>query len=157
MIAPLDLPAPLVRTLDRLSLAAGGLDGPWWIFGSAAMRLMGAADIEAEDVDLLLGQADAERLAARLGAARIEGAGERFRSAYFAKAQTDDLRIEIMSGLEVRTAEGWRRVSPRTRTLVAWAPHPLPLPDREELIEICRLFGRPKDIARAAMLEQLSG
>ncbi|MBU2135486.1 MAG: hypothetical protein KKA45_04720, partial [Alphaproteobacteria bacterium] len=117
MTPPLSLPAPLVRTLDRLSRAAGGLEAPWWIFGSAAMRLIGAADIEAEDVDLLLARPDAERLAARLDARRIEGAGERFRSAYFAKAQTQDLRIEIMSGLEVKTAEGWRHVSPRTQVL----------------------------------------
>ena len=157
MTPPLNLPAALVRTLDRLSREASGLEAPWWMFGSAAMRLIGAADIEAEDVDLLLGRADAERLAQRLGATRIEGAGERFRSAYFAKAQTEDLRIEIMSGLEVRTAEGWRRVSPRTQALVAWEPCPLPLPDRGELIEICRLFGRPKDLERAAKLEQLSG
>ncbi len=92
MTPPLSLPAPLVRTLDRLSRAAGGLEAPWWIFGSAAMRLIGAADIEAEDVDLLLARPDAERLAARLGATRIQGAGERFRSDFFAKAQTPDLR-----------------------------------------------------------------
>lgn len=157
MTPPLNQPALLVRTLDRLSRAAGGLEAPWWIFGSAAMRLIGAADIEAEDVDLLLARPDAERLAARLGATRIQGAGERFRSDFFAKAQTPDLRIEIMSGLEVRTAEGWRCVSPRTQALVAWEPHPLPLPDRGELIEICRLFGRPKDLERATKLEQLCG
>jgi len=152
-----DLPPPLARTLDRVSAAVSELEAPWWIFGSAAMRLAGARDIEAEDVDLLLAPAEAERLADRLGAVRVFGAGERFRSAYFAKATTPDLRIEIMSGLEVRTATGWRLVSPQTRQFIPWRPCDLAIPSRRELVEICQLFGRPKDLERAARLEALSG
>jgi hypothetical protein len=57
-----------------------------------------------------------------------------------------------MAALEVRTADGWTPVKPRTRLAVSG----LYVPDAAEQARICRLFGRPKDLARAVRLEAVA-
>jgi len=152
-MTPLDLTPDLVATLDVVATAASGLADDWWLLGSAAMALVGVAGLSPPDVDLLVSERDARRLMTMWNTQpEPASASPLFRSKVFAKAGIARLPIEIMAGFEVRNSEGWRPIQPRSRQLVQGVF----VPTAAEQIEFCRLFGRPKDLARIPALEALA-
>jgi hypothetical protein len=147
----------LIATLDLVVPAAGELADPWWLFGSAAMALLGVEDLTIADVDLLTSEADAHRLLARLGASPAAAGGSAlFRSRVFGRATGLPLPVEVMAGFEVREGQGWTAVAPKTRLAIDWSGGPLHIPSAAEQAALCRRFGRPKDLLRAAALERLA-
>jgi hypothetical protein len=150
-------PSPLARTLKTLTAAAPQLADDWWVVGSAGMALAGAAGLEPPDVDLLTSERDARRLAEIWNLSITPPVpSQRFRSKVFVRAAVAPLPIEIMAGLEVMAKDRWVPLRPGTRVA---APHPagtIFIPSVAEQIAICRLFGRPKDLARIPLLEALS-
>ncbi len=147
----------LTATLDAVAAAASDLRDPWWVFGSAAMALAGLPDLAPPDVDLLVSERDA-RCLTDLWGAEVEtspGTGL-FRSRIFAKARIAPLPIEIMAGFEVMAAGAWTAVRPASRLAVAHGAGTIFIPSAAEQAQICRLFGRPKDLARVAALEALT-
>lgn len=147
------LTADLIATLDAIGAAAPDLQDDWWIFGSAAMALAGVEGLAPPDVDLLVSERDARHLVA-LWNAEVEGSPGTglFRSNIFAKAPIAPLPIEIMAGFEVMAAGAWTAIRPQTRV----AAGGVFIPAVAEQIEICRLFGRPEDLARLPALQALS-
>ncbi len=145
----------LAETLARLAGPLAGLSDPWWLIGSAAMAMHGAAPIVVADVDLLVSPADAAALIARLGLAPLAAASDRFRSTPFARWTAPALAVEIMADFHVATAGGWVAVRPRTRVAVDVAGRALFVPAVAELRAIGRLYGRPKDMARDRLLAAL--
>lgn len=135
--------------LAQVAAALRSARDPWWVIGSAAVRLHGGATSVA-DIDVLASARDAARLlAAWPGAATIGGASAQFRSHPFARLEGAALPVEVMGDLELRTAHGWQPVRPLTRV----ARGEVFVPDRSELVAILRAFGREKDVARAALLD----
>lgn len=126
----------------------------WWIIASAAAALHGA-DIDVADVDLLVSRRDGEALLARLGPTRAPAPSDRFRSDLFGRWTGTPLPVDIMAGFHVLDAGGWQQLRPATRIAVPLGDVMLPVPSIAELIEHCHLFGRPKDLARATILQQL--
>lgn len=145
----------LAATLDVLAPHLQRLKDPWRLFGSAAMELLGAPGVTAADVDLLVSEADGLALIEGLGAERIAGGTALFRSKVFGKASATPLPVEIMAGFEVCTAGEWRPVRMETAREIAWKGTQLVVPELEEQIALCNLFGREKDLVRAAALESL--
>ncbi|KQO13220.1 hypothetical protein [Sphingomonas sp. Leaf242] len=144
-----DLLETLVKTADAMSDA----QDPWWVISSAAVALHRVTPIEVGDVDLLMSVGDARRLMDKLGVAPIEdGEREMFRSTLFARWQTPPLVVEIMAGFHVATGAGWTEVLPRTRVPIIVQGRVVYMPDRVELAEMLRLFGRPKDLERVRLL-----
>src|SRR5690242_9713312 len=75
---------PLHDTLLELAAAMRAAEDDWWVIGSAAVALLGAAPGEVADVDVLLSAADARRVLGSLGIeARPGAANSLFRSALF--------------------------------------------------------------------------
>ncbi len=148
-----DLTPDLAATVDVVAAAADHFADDWWLLGSAAMALVGVPDLSPPDLDLLVSERDARRLI-DLWRAIVPPAtsSDLFRSKIFAKAGLAPLPIEIMAGFEVRTGDGWRPVQPRTRLAVRGVF----VPTAAEQAEICRQFGRPKDLARIGALEALA-
>jgi hypothetical protein len=147
----------LAATLDVIAAAAPELADDWWVFGSAGMALAGVAGLSPPDVDLIVSERDARRLMALWGITPAPASSsELFRSAIFAKARIAPLPIEIMAGFEVKAGGAWTPVRPRTRVPVAHAGGAVFIPSALEQAEICRLFGRPKDLARLSALEALA-
>ena len=153
------LPDDLTEALDALAEAAAGagLRDPWWVFGGAAMALLGLTDWRVPDIDVLTSPGDARRLAAAVDARIVTDPGEgQFRSRVYARTEGRSVPIEIMADLEVRTGPDWRPVRFETRMPVATGGGALYIPVLAEQIATARLFGRPKDLARADALERLS-
>lgn len=139
----------LTTTLSQVAAALRAAHDPWWVIGSAAVWLHGVGTA-VSDVDVLTSASDARAMLAAWPDAVIGAAGERFRSQPYARLPGRGLPIEIMAGLEVRVGHIWRAVRPMTRT----ARGGVFVPERAELVAILRLFGRDKDLRRAALLER---
>jgi hypothetical protein len=144
-------------TLSAVALAAADARDPWWLIGSAAMALHGALIPDIADVDLLMSPQDAQRLCATRGVIPIlDGGGERFRSEVYAHWRGNPLPVDVMGGFSVHAEGRWQAVQPRTREAIGLEDGGVVhVPAIGELIEICRLFGRPKDIERARLLQAL--
>ena len=144
-----DLCQTLVMTVDAMRDARY----PWWVISSAAVALHGMTPIEVGDVDVLMSVVDARRMMHRLGVVPIEdGASSLFRSTLFGRWETPPLVVEIMAEFHVATSVGWAEVLPRTRVSVIVEGSVVYVPDRVELAEMLRLFGRPKDLERVWLL-----
>ncbi|MEH3100784.1 hypothetical protein [Sphingomonas adhaesiva] len=134
--------------LRAVAAAMATARDPWWVIGSAAVRLHGV-ETPVADIDVLTSVADGEAIVAAWRRGVVIGAADhRFRSTPFARLDGAALPIEIMAGLHVHRDGAWRPVLPRSRVVHGG----FPVPDRAELIAILRLFGRPKDMRRAALL-----
>ena len=151
-----ELEPSLTATLAALAPAVAVCEAPWWLIGSAAMALQGVSPLVVNDVDLLVDIADAARVAEFLGIGFVARPDDLFHSARFARWNGGPLPVEIMSGLQVHRPDGWVAVRPATREAVVAAGLRLFVPSVAELAELCRLFGRPKDLKRLALIERLS-
>jgi hypothetical protein len=143
----------LRETLVMVAEAMRDAQDPWWVISSAAVALHGVGPIEVGDVDLLMSGGDARRVMDGLGVAPIEdGASSLFRSTLFGRWETPPLVVEIMAGFHVATESGWTEVLPRTRVPVLVEGSVVHVPERAELAQMLRLFGRPKDLERVRLL-----
>lgn len=138
-----------------LPAVAGAFRDPWWIIGSAAMALSGVPGVVPQDVDVLCSARDADAL--RVAWSRHVDAGyapqddTRFRSR-FARFTHLPMPLEAMGGLEAMTDAGWLPVRVAATTRVRSGD--VPVPALEEQRRILRLFGRDKDLSKAALLER---
>ena len=145
----------LDATLAAIADALVDTRGRWWVIGSAAIRLHGAATSVA-DVDVLLGVADARRLLAAWGVAADTGGGsDRFRSTLFARIAGLPMPVEVMAGFSVRVDGVWKPVRPRSRQAFDCAGRTIFAPSIGELAGMCRRFARDKDRARLRLLQVL--
>ena len=150
------LPEPLIATLDIVVSAAVGLRDPWWVFGGAAMALAGLEDLHIPDVDILTSPRDARSLIEALHGHLSEDPGEgRFRSQVFGQILTTPVPVDVMANMDVRDGGDWTAVTFQTRVPVDVDGPTVFIPSVAEQIATCRLFGRPKDLERAARLETL--
>tara|TARA_R110002124_G_scaffold10312_2_gene51607 strand:- start:64 stop:534 length:471 start_codon:yes stop_codon:yes gene_type:complete len=150
------LPGPLLATLDIVVSAAAGLRDPWWVFGGTAMALAGLEDLHIPDVDILASPRDARALIEGLHGHLSEDPGEgRFRSQVFGQILTTPVPVDVMANMDVRDGGDWTPVTFQTRIPVNVDGTTVFIPAVSEQIDTCRLFGRPKDLERAARLETL--
>lgn len=126
---------------------------PWWIIGSAAMALIGVPEIAPQDIDVLCSRDDALRLQAAW-AVHADGVYRPqddacFRST-FARFTHLPMPLEVMGDLDVMTPEGWRPLRVLEDAAVDVGGHAIRVPTLAEQQRIFLLFGRPKDLAKAA-------
>lgn len=110
--------------------------------------------VAVDDIDVLIGTADVPRVAAMPGI-RIKEAGgdERFRSRFNAARTMAGVEVEFMAGFELCHRGSWEPVWPRSRVLLDIGDgRTVPVPDRAELAAMLARFGREKDTARIALL-----
>jgi len=129
----------------------------WWLIGSAAVALCGAAPVEVADVDLLTSIRDARRLREIWNAPpQAPGPHPLFRSQVHFEWTATPIPVDVMAGFTVNTAEGWRAVCPRSRERHTCVGATFYTPARHELIGILEMIGRPKDRERADLLRALA-
>ncbi|MCY1552736.1 hypothetical protein D9M68_891520 [compost metagenome] len=78
-----------------------------------------------------------------------------FRSQVFGQILTTPVPLDVMAGMDVRASGDWVPVTFSTRVPIAVEDFTVFTPSINEQIETCRLFGRPKDLQRAELLESL--
>lgn len=146
------LSEPLESTLSDVARIAASLKDDWWIIGSAALALIGV-DVTVADVDLLASRRDALAMSAEsVPQGRLEGS-DRFQSVYRRYALCR-VPVEIMGDLHVRVLDQWEPVRLVSRIPVAVRGEVLFIPNATEQLRLLRLFGREKDLSRAAALVQ---
>lgn len=153
MIASASIDTRLMATLAGLMpVARACFRDPWWVIGSAAMRLAGIDGPEPNDVDLLCSTRDADALTEAWMAHRDDhhrpAEDGRFRSR-FARFAHLPMPLEVMGDLEVRVADDWRPVQVTSELQVEVNGHAIPVPTPSEQRRILLLFGRDKDLAKA--------
>ncbi|HEY0315376.1 MAG TPA: hypothetical protein VGC28_03820 [Sphingomonas sp.] len=144
----------LHTTLLAVAEAMAPARDSWWIIAGAAAALHGAGTPVA-DVDLLVSARDGEALLARIGPTGAPAPSDRFRSDLFGRWTAPPLPVDIMAGFQVLGPAGWQPIRPVTRIARPIGGTILHVPSIPELIAHCALFDRPKDHARAAILQRL--
>jgi hypothetical protein len=143
----------LLDTLAKVVRAMVPARHDWWIVASAACRLHGIDPGPVRDVDVLLDERDLPAVLAPLGLSPAPGTSDGlFRSRCFVSWAGAPLTIEFFAGFELCEAGRWAEVRLQTREWRAFEGLELPVPERQELTELLRRFGRPKDLARAELL-----
>jgi len=149
----MDLPDPLLTTLERVTAAMAPAQHDWWIIASAACRLHGVDPGQVRDVDVLMDARDVGAVLAPIGLAPTGGQGDgRFRSRYFVTWDAPPLVVELFADFELCEQGSWNPVRLTTREWRKVGQVELPVPSRAELVDLLHRFGRPKDLARAALL-----
>lgn len=135
-------PAELRHLFEIVAPDLDAFAAPWSLIGSGALVLLGVPLAEAADLDVVTGVDGAGRLRAAwagwLAPGEPKAPDGPFRSDDFARYVTPWGPVEVMGGLRIRG----RLLEPSR-----------PIPAAEEQLRILRLFGRPKDLQKAAQLE----
>ena len=117
------------------------------------------ADVAVADLDVLTTVRDAQTLRgqwrSRVNRSFVPTDAHRFRS-NFTRYDFAVLPVEVMGGLEVVGANGWETVQVDEIVSVNFFGLVMYVPSVTEQLRILKLFGRPKDVQRARLLEPLS-
>lgn len=154
---PADAISPrLLATLAiALPVMAQAFRDPWWVIGSAAMRLGGISRLEPADVDLLCSAGDAEHLIAawqeHVDTDYTPHGDDRFHSC-FARFRHLPMPLEVMGDLQVRVGSDWQPVHVEASQQVRCDGHTVTIPTWQEQMRILHLFGRDKDLAKADLI-----
>jgi hypothetical protein len=128
---------------------------PRWLIGGVAIGLQGVQSA-IPDVDVIMSARNARQVLLRLGISPGEDGGtDLFRSEVFGRWTIPPLPVEFMGDFQIHRQGSWRPLEPATRQSFLVDGRIVHAPSRQELIGICRLFGRPKDLARAEALSRL--
>jgi len=144
--------AALEALCADLAPALSALAEPWCVIGSAAMMIAGAPVDDCPDLDIMTTAAGAVALEAawdgRRDRVQAPTSGDLFRSRFSAYALPAG-RVEVMGDLLLRGAP----VAIPAGVPTAFAGTVVRIPTLEAQIALLTLFGRPKDLAKAQILE----
>lgn len=142
------MPPDLRRSLDLIRRLMPP-EQPWWLIGSAALFLSGLP-VTVRDVDVYGPSAVIEAARIALGVpVSPPRADNRFRSRpYFQYRPPGGLEIDFMGGLQVFSAGDWRELRIESDMWIEGVR----VPTLSEQAALLRLFGRPKDRARLALI-----
>jgi hypothetical protein len=144
----------LEKALRLVAKNGAEITGEWWIIGSTAARLSGFDQFEPDDVDVF-GNTETMNAFVKSFGCELSKAPDhhQFRSVPYQRITLPETTpIEVMGGLEVCKQQKWQKLSITTRIEISGFGAPLWIPPLEEQIAIFELFGRPKDLAKAVIL-----
>lgn len=149
-------PSELKSLLGRLAPALAELDEEWVIIGSASLVIRGLPISECPDVDILTTIEGAKALERSWAPWRCEdyspAGGTPFRSR-FSRYEMAGGAFEVIGDLALRTGEEWGPVKVRDIETHVFGDCLLRIPSADEQMRILQMFGRPKDLRRAGLLE----
>ncbi|MGL5838620.1 MAG: hypothetical protein ACRCY3_08990 [Sphingorhabdus sp.] len=127
---------------------------PWWIIGSAAIAIHLQQDVGVKDIDILLSVDDACRVRHQLAIPYMPARPHPLFASkeYFAWYQPA-IPVEFMAGFSVCVQHQWHPIECRTRQSFVVGDERVYVPDIGELASLLKLFGRPKDLNRLALLK----
>jgi hypothetical protein len=127
---------------------------PWCVIGSAALVISGIGGVTPEDIDVVSTKRTLDKLLMKAGTGPVvPKPNALFRSDPFGRIVREGaLDIEVQGDLEVCIDGEWRPLVISTREAVQVGRHHIYVPALAEQADIFKLFGRPKDLAKAAMI-----
>jgi hypothetical protein len=142
----------LETSLIQLAKMMAGTNKPWWIIGSTAMVISGVRGLTPDDVDVV---ADGEMLQRLLGMTEPRHKPhEKFQSSpYVRTSVAGGIDIEFQGDLALWENDKWTRLLIGSRIEIRISDVVVYVPSLEEQLQIIRRFGRPKDLAKATVLE----
>jgi hypothetical protein len=140
--------------LDHLARLMQAEAEPWWIIGSTALVLTGLDNLEPDDIDVV---ASGDCLRRALASAGVDEMAPRphprFHSSPYQRIEWQGAApIELMGDLRVKTPVEAVRIVFESRISVLAGRSELFIPSAAEQIALLNLFGREKDLAKAARL-----
>jgi hypothetical protein len=147
----------LEKALRLVAVHGSRIEGNWWVIGSIAALLAGSSQFDPDDVDVF-GNTETMNAFVKFFGCELSEAPDhhQFRSMPYRRiALPDSTLIEVMGGLEVLNNGQWQKLLITTRIEISGFGAPLWIPAAEEQIAIFEMFGRPKDLAKAAVLAAL--
>ena len=142
------------QTLDRLVHILTVTEDPWWILGSAAIYLKGFDPGQIGDIDVLLSEADAQRVMSDQGLDNNrDGWTGRYRSAYVLRPNLGEMPVELLAGYDIFQDNVWRPVWPLSRIAITYKRNEIFVPSDEELMSIFEQLGRAKDFDRIRAMQ----
>lgn len=147
--------AALEALYAELAPALASLDQPWCVIGSAAMMIAGAPVEDCPDLDIMTTTAGAQTLEAAWEGWRDNSYAPSDDGAFRSRFSAYDFaagRVEVMGDLLLMLDGRWTPVAIPQAVSTAFAGQAVNIPPRQAQIDLLRLFGRPKDLAKAALL-----
>lgn len=126
---------------------------PWWVIGSTAIALHGIDPGRINDIDILISSRDAGSIQRDLALPNLANCdSKRFRSSVLLRQNFVGTAVEMMADLSVNSHGSWHPIAPETRQVITCKGARVFVPELTELIEVLRLFARPKDFRRIRMI-----
>lgn len=142
------------QTLEYLVDLLALTEDPWWILGSAAVFLSGRDPGLIGDIDVLLSEADAQRIMSDQGLENLrDGGTPRYRSTIVLRPNLGQLPVELLAGYRIFQNDAWNAIWPSTRVSVTYRGHEVFVPSVEEQISMLEMLGRAKDFDRIRVLQ----
>ena len=143
--------SPITNTLLKVHQLLSPVTNNWMLIGSTSLFLQGYP-VEPNDVDILCPAAEVRHLEFLLKDYRVKldanTSREKFRSV-FSNYIVDDIKVEVMGGLEINTPTGWIKLLEEIEQpeSVLLNTFPFKVPSKADQRIIYSLFGREKDKA----------
>lgn len=149
------MPSALENALRLVAQHGQKIEGDWWIIGSTAALLAGFDDFQPADIDLVGSFEVMTAFVEAFGCKPVQTFDhQQFRSNPFQRVQRFGVvPIEVMGGLEVFANGHWNRLVLKTRIEISGFGSSLWIPSVDEQIAVLELFGRPKDLAKAKVMQ----
>ena len=126
------------------------------LFGTAVLELKGIGAFCAADLDIIVDEAEARALAAVAGFdLGRESGNDRFRSKVHLHLTGAPLVIDVMAGMSVRMADGWRLYDVLETAEIEVDGRRFRTASLDDLQRFYRLAGRAKDGAKIAAIEAI--
>ncbi len=150
--------AALEALYADLAPALLSLTEPWSLIGSAAIMIAGADIGDCPDLDILTTGRGAEALEAAWSGRRDTAYAPDRDSLFRSRFSAYDFpagRVEVMGDLLLKRGEAWASVAIPETVGARLGRLPVRIPAVADQIAMLERFGRPKDLAKAALLLRL--
>lgn len=151
-----EIPQSLAAGVVGVARLLANCERPWWIIGSSAVALHGAAAGPIADIDVVIAPEDFTSLES---AGAIQSIDDRtrdhFNSDHFGRAEIAGMTVELFAGLKVKSHGQWHLVAFDRADTIEIGGKAVTIPTRADLVALLELFARPKDLARADALRSI--
>jgi len=142
-----------IQAFEQLFELMQGAHNPWWVIGPAAVALHGADVGGLKHIDVLVSPGDARRISDLMTCRKFRRQGTPLlRARSTLETALGEVPAEFHSWLEVRSGGDWRPLALQSRVPIEVGEALMPVPARDELVEMLSLYGTGADHKLAARL-----
>lgn len=145
-----------IRGFEALFETMQGLRSPWWVIGPAAVALYGAEVGTLKEIDVVISPGDSRALESRLTCKKLRRDGTPLlRARTTLVANLGEMPVAFHSWLETREGGTWQPFALERRKPIEVGEALMPVPARDDLIDMLRRYGTGHDHKLAENLAAL--